>query len=34
VDCTAVLGYGKEWQSGNTLNIYNLGDWSYKVGLP
>jgi hypothetical protein len=23
------VGYGKEWQLGNTINIYHLSDWSF-----
>lgn len=30
VDAAAGLGYGKEWQNGNTINVYNLNDWSFK----
>jgi Ca2+-binding RTX toxin-like protein len=30
VDAQAGLGYGKEYQSGNTINVYNLSDWSFK----
>lgn len=30
VDADAGLGYGKEYQSGNTINVYNLSDWSFK----
>lgn len=33
VDGKNGLGYGKEWQSGNTINIYNLDDWSFKDTL-
>jgi hypothetical protein len=33
VDGAAGLGYGKEWQSGNTINIYNLADWSFSHTL-
>lgn len=29
VDAKRNLGYGKEWQSGNTINVYNLEDWSF-----
>lgn len=29
VDAKRNLGYGKEWQSGNTINVYNLQDWSF-----
>jgi hypothetical protein len=29
VDAKCNLGYGKEWQSGNTINVYNLQDWSF-----
>ena len=30
VDGENGVGYGKEWQNGNTINIYNLDDWSYQ----
>jgi hypothetical protein len=30
VDAPRQRGYGKEWQSGNTINVYNLGDWRFK----
>jgi hypothetical protein len=30
VDGARGLGYGKEWQTGNTLNVYNLSDWSFQ----
>ena len=33
VDGTAGLGYGKEWRNGNTLNVYNLADWSFSHTL-
>jgi hypothetical protein len=33
VDGAAGLGYGKEWQNGNTINIYNLTDWTLKSTL-
>jgi hypothetical protein len=33
VDGAAGLGYGKEWQNGNTINIYNLTDWSFSHTL-
>ena len=33
VDGAAGLGYGKEWQNGNTLNVYNLADWSFSRTL-
>jgi hypothetical protein len=26
-------GYGKEWQCGNTINVYNLRDWSFSHTL-
>lgn len=29
VDAARGLGYGKEYQNGNTLNVYNLDDWSF-----
>lgn len=29
VDAAAGLGYGKEWKDGNTINVYNLDDWSF-----
>lgn len=29
VDPNRNLGYGKEWQLGNTINEYNLADWSF-----
>lgn len=29
VNAAAGLGYGKEWQNGNTINVYNLEDWSF-----
>jgi hypothetical protein len=30
VDGARGLGYGKEWQTGNTLNVYSLSDWSFQ----
>ncbi len=30
VDADAGLGYGKEYQLGNTINVYNLSDWSFQ----
>lgn len=33
VDGAAGLGYGKEWQSGNTINVYNLADWRFSHTL-
>lgn len=33
VDAARGLGYGKEYQSGNTLNVYNLSDWSFKTTI-
>jgi Ca2+-binding RTX toxin-like protein len=33
VDGANGLGYGKEWQNGTTINIYNLDDWSFKGTL-
>ena len=29
VDAARGLGYGKEYQNGNTINVYNLADWSF-----
>lgn len=29
VDGENGVGYGKEWRNGNTINIYNLSDWSF-----
>lgn len=29
VDARRGVGYGKEWQNGNTINVYNLDDWSF-----
>lgn len=29
VDGAKGLGYGKEWKNGNTINVYNLTDWSF-----
>lgn len=29
VDPRHQRGYGKEWQSGNTINVYNLQDWKF-----
>jgi Ca2+-binding RTX toxin-like protein len=29
VDGEAGIGYGKEWQSGDTINVYDLDDWSF-----
>ncbi len=29
VDPNGNFGYGKEWQLGNTINIYRLSDWSF-----
>jgi hypothetical protein len=29
VDHERDVGYGKEWQEGNTLNVYRLEDWSF-----
>jgi hypothetical protein len=29
VDAKRNLGYGKEWQSGNTINVYSLPDWNF-----
>ena len=33
VDGANGLGYGKEWQSGTTINVYNLDNWSFKGTL-
>jgi len=35
VDPDRNSGYGKEWQLGNTLNVYHLADWSFagEIGL-
>lgn len=33
VDGAAGLGYGKEWRNGNTVNVYNLADWSFSHTL-
>jgi hypothetical protein len=33
VDGAAGLGYGKEWQNGNTINVYELSDWSFSHTL-
>lgn len=33
VDGANGLGYGKEWQNGNTINVYNLADWSFNGTL-
>ncbi|MDB5999663.1 MAG: sorting protein [Rhizobacter sp.] len=30
VDAARGLGYGKEYQNGNTLNVYSLTDWSFQ----
>jgi hypothetical protein len=29
VDPARGYGYGKEWKSGNTINVYRLEDWGY-----
>lgn len=29
VDAKRNYGYGKEWQSGNTINVYSLQDWHF-----
>ncbi|CCE11696.1 hypothetical protein BRAS3843_760010 [Bradyrhizobium sp. STM 3843] len=29
VDARHQRGYGKEWQSGNTVNVYSLRDWKF-----
>jgi hypothetical protein len=29
VDGPHKLGYGKEWQLGNTINVYRLNDWTF-----
>ena len=28
-DAAAGLGYGKEWRNGDTINVYDLSDWSF-----
>lgn len=33
VDAKRGFGYGKEWQDGNTINVYNLDDWSFSHTL-
>jgi Ca2+-binding RTX toxin-like protein len=33
VDGENGVGYGKEWQDGNTINVYNLDDWSFQGTL-
>lgn len=33
VDGAAGLGYGKEWRSGNTINVYHLADWQFSHTL-
>jgi hypothetical protein len=33
VDGANGLGYGKEWKNGNTINVYNLADWSFSHTL-
>jgi Ca2+-binding RTX toxin-like protein len=33
VNGDAGVGYGKEWQSGDTINVYDLDDWSFKGTL-
>lgn len=33
VDAKRGFGYGKEWQDGNTINVYNLSDWSFSHTL-
>ncbi len=33
VDAARGYGYGKEWRNGNTLNVYNLNDWSFSHTL-
>jgi hypothetical protein len=33
VDATRNRGFGKEWQRGNTLNVYSLSDWSFQHTL-
>jgi Ca2+-binding RTX toxin-like protein len=33
VDADAGLGFGKEYKSGNTINVYNLSDWSFKTTI-
>jgi hypothetical protein len=29
IDAKRHRGYGKEWQSGNTINVYSLPDWKW-----
>jgi hypothetical protein len=33
VDAARGYGYGKEWRNGNTINVYNLSDWSFSHTL-
>jgi len=33
VDGAHNRGYGKEWQRGHTINVYNLSDWSFRETL-
>jgi hypothetical protein len=33
VDGKRNRGYGKEWRRGNTINVYNLSDWSFQHTL-
>jgi len=33
IDSETGLGYGKEWTEGDTLNVYDVTDWSYLTTL-
>ena len=33
IDRKGNYGYGKEWQEGNTINVYKLDDWSYSHAI-
>jgi hypothetical protein len=33
VDPTSDYGYGKEWQEGDTINVYTLPDWTFSHTL-
>lgn len=33
IDAARGVGYGKEYQNGNTLNVYNLSDWSFERSI-
>ncbi|WP_018413411.1 PEP-CTERM sorting domain-containing protein [Methyloversatilis thermotolerans] len=33
VDGANGVGYGKEWRNGNTINVYDLSDWSFSHTL-